>query len=248
MCCLFGNNYNNRNCCCNRNVYIRGPIGPTGATGARGPQGPQGPVGPIGPTGATGATGAIGPQGPTGATGATGPQGPVGATGAIGPQGPAGATGAIGPQGPAGPVGPQGPQGETGATGPQGPAGPAGSSDAIYASSALTTVESGAIIPLALTTASPASTMSVVDNAVTVADAGTYLVSYFYQNEPEKQNASVSLYLNGAPVANEVLLDESSASRTILLDLAAGDAIAIYNTSATATDFASASITAVKIA
>ena len=236
MCCLFGNNYNNRNCCCNRNVYIRGPIGPTGATGARGPQGPQGPVGPIGPTGATGATGAIGPQGPAGATGATGPQGPVGATGAIGPQGPAG------------PVGPQGPQGETGATGPQGPAGPAGSSDAIYASAPLTTVASNAIIPLALTTASPVSTMSVVDNAVTVADAGTYLVSYFYQNEPEKQNASVSLYLNGAPVANEVLSDESSASRTILLDLAAGDAIAIYNTSATATDFASASITAVKIA
>lgn len=212
MCCLFGNNYNNRNCCCNRNVYIRGPIGPTGATGARGPQGPQGPVGPIGPTGATGATG---------------------------PQGPVGATGAIGPQGPAGPVG---------ATGPQGPAGPAGSSDAIYASSALTTVESGAIIPLALTTASPASTMSLVDNAVNVTEAGTYLVSYFYQNEPEKQNASVSLYLNGAPVANEVLSDESSASRTILLNLAAGDAIAIYNTSTTATDFASASITAVKIA
>ena len=214
MCCLFGNNQN-QNCCCNRTVYVRGPIGPTGATGARGPQGPQGPVGPIGPTGATGATGAVGPQGPIG---------PVGATGATGPQGPVGATGATGPQG------------------------PAGLSDAVYASSTVATVASGAIIPITLTTASPTTTMSVANNAVSVSEAGTYLVSYFYQNQTEDVDASISLYLNGVAIPNEVLTDESSTSKTILLSLSANDAIALYNTSETDATIDSASITVVKIA
>jgi hypothetical protein len=90
--------------------------------------------------------------------------------------------------------------------------------------------------------------MSVINNAVTVSEAGTYLVTYFYQNATEITDSSVTLYLNGTPIANEVLLDDDSASKTILLNLDADDAIAIYNTADSATDFASALITAVKIA
>ena len=141
--------------CCNQNAieYIRGPIGPQGPAGPMGPMGPQGAQGPVGPQGATGATGAqgpVGPQGATGATGATGPQGPVG------------------------------PQGATGATGPQGPQGEAGTSalqDALYAYDGTQTVASATIIPLANSTTTPTTTMSLASNAITL-PTGTYLVTY----------------------------------------------------------------------
>lgn len=243
MCCLFSNNQNS--CNCNRNGFNsccrgpRGPIGPTGATGARGPIGPQGPVGPIGPTGATGATGAVGPQGPiglTGATGATGPVGPQGPQGAVGPQGPIGLTGATGATGP---------------VGPQGPQGPAGSSDAIYASVGTAVVASGAIIPLTLTAVSPATTMTVVNNAVSITEAGTYLVSYFVDGSVPADDFITSLYLNNALISEENLVQSNSAgvaSKTILLNLAEGDTLSLYNTSATEATLSGASITAVKIA
>ncbi len=235
MCCLFGNNHN---CNCNRQntVFIRGPIGPTGATGARGPIGPQGatgPQGPQGPAGPTGATGATGPQGPIGLTGATGPQGPIGLTGATGPQGPIGLTGATGPQGPVGPVG------------------PAGSSDAIYASVGATTVDAGSIIPLTLTTSSPASTMTVTDSSVNITEDGTYLVSYFSNGSVADASYITTLYLNGVAIANETITDatgQNSQSKTILLNLSAGDALAIYNGSATELTLSGASITVLKVA
>ena len=227
MCCLFGNN--NCNHCCNRcnNFVARGPVGPTGATGARGPIGPQGPVGPIGPQGPVGATGAIGPQGPVGATGATGPQGPVGATGATGPQGPVGATGPIGPQG------------------------PAGASDAIYAISTTATIPADSIIPLTLNTESPESTMTVVDNTITVTEDGTYLVSYFVDGSSTTGSFDISLYLNGSALPNESITltsGEGAAGKTILLTLSAEDDISLYNTSAVDANISNASITAVKIA
>lgn len=224
MCCLFGNN-NNNHCCCNQRV-IRGPIGPTGAQGARGPQGPQGPVGPIGPTGATGATGA---QGPIGPVGPVGPQGPVGATGA---------TGATGAQGPIGPVG------------PQGPVGPAGTNDAIYASSAVATVATGAIIPLTLNASTAPTTLSVVNNEVSVADAGSYLVSYFTNGSVATGDFSTTLYLNDTAIVNEeiILTDSSGAgSKTILLNLSAGDTLALYNTSDTDATLSGASLTVLKL-
>lgn len=233
MCCLFSSNQNscncnrNQNCCCRG---PRGPIGPTGATGARGPIGPQGPVGPIGPTGATGATGATGPQGPIGLTGATGPQGPIGLTGA---------TGATGPQGPVGPIG------------PQGEPGPAGLGDALYANANTAVVDSGAIIPLTLNLATPNSTMSVSNGVVNVSEAGTYLVSYFSGGSVPTGELITALYLNGAPITNENIVQSNSAgaaSKTILLSVPANSTLSLYNTSATQATLSDASITVLKVA
>lgn len=231
MCCLFGNN----NCNCNRSntVIIRGPQGPTGATGARGPQGPQGPVGPQGPTGATGATGAVGPIGPAGATGATGPIGPVG------PQGPVGATGATGP---IGPVGPQG---------PVGPIGPSGTGDAIYAGAGAEVVAAGAIIPIAEINSTPDTTMTVANNAVTLTESGTYLVSYYSAGSVPTNEFVTSLYRNGAVITGETIVQSNSAgaaSKTIIITAAAGDTLSLYNTSATEATLSGAAITVLKLA
>lgn len=210
---LFTNN--NRSCCNNNAIIVRGPAGATGATGARGPIGPQGPVGPAGPTGATGATG---------------PQGPIGP---VGPAGPTGATGA------------------TGATGPQGPIGPAGTNDAIYANVGASAVTAGSIIPITLSTSTAPTTLSVVDNAVNIADAGTYLVSYFADGSVPEGDFSTTLYRNGTAIANESIIftDSSGAgSKTILVNLASGDTLSIYNTSASTATFNDASLTVLKLA
>lgn len=234
--------------------YIRGPMGPVGATGPRGPMGPQGAQGP---QGATGATGATGPVGATGATGATGPQGPQGI------QGETGATGATGPQGPAGPQGAQGIQGETGATGPQGPVGPQGPQgepgtsalqDALYAYGGTQTVATGAIIPLANSTSTPTTTMTLTDNAI-VLPAGTYLVTYGATGTRTTDgNLSAQLYANGAALANEIVSDNATSansanlSKTILYTAAAdGTTLSLYNTSGESVNLTGANITAVRI-
>lgn len=143
----------------------------------RGPIGPQGPAGPMGPMGPQGAQGPVGPQGATGATGATGPQGPVG------------------------------PQGATGATGPQGPQGEAGTSalqDALYAYGGTQTVASATIIPLANSTTTPTTTMSLATNAITL-PTGTYLVTYGATGTRTTDgNLSVQLYENGTAISNEI--------------------------------------------
>ena len=214
--------FGNNNCCSNHNtpIVIRGPMGPTGPQGPRGPQGPQG------------ATGPIGPQGPVGATGVTGPQGPVGATGATGPQGPVGATGA------------------TGAIGPVGPQGPAGTNDAVYAGVGATTVGSGDIIPIALITATPNTTMTVSNNQITATEDGTYLVSYFSSGTATTGDLNTSLYLNGVVLPNETVVQTSGGAggKTVLVPLSAGDTLAIYNTSAEEVSLSSASITVLKLA
>lgn len=186
--------------------------------------------GPVGPTGATGARGPIGPQGPVGPTG---PQGPIGLTGATGPQGPVGATGA------------------TGATGPVGPQGPSGTNDALYASIGTVTVETDTIIPLALETETATTSMSVVNNAVDIAQDGVYLISYFADGDVATGDYEVSLYLNGAPVTNEVLAFSGTSgvgSKTILLNLSAGDSVALYNTSAETATLENASISLLRLA
>ena len=227
MCC-------ERNCgrcnrCCNR---IVGSVTQTNVVYLRGPIGPQGPAGPTGATGATGATGPVGPQGPIGLTG---------------PIGPTGATGATGPQGPIGPVGPQGPVGATG------PVGPAGTSDGLYASETGATVAAGAIIPIALDSATPTTTMSVVNNSVTLADAGSYLVSYQADGSGSTVDNTVSLYQNGAILADETLYlsnatERGSASKTVIVNASAGDTLSLYNTSGEALAVNDASITVVKLA
>ena len=255
--CLFGCNNCNRNCnrcscnnnnCCQRRTFV--PVYTVGARGPIGPQGPVGPQGPIGPTGATGATGATGPQGPIGLTGATGPigpQGPIGLTGATGP---------IGPQGPQGVQGPVGPAGPVGATGPQGPQGEPGTalSDSIYAGvNTATTVTAGAIIPITQLAVTPASTLTVADNAVVIGTAGSYLVSYFVNGSSGTAPQSTTLYQNGVALTGEVLLQDASgtpqaASKTILLNLASGDTLSLYNTSTTDATLSSATLTVVRVA
>ena len=188
-----------------------------------------------------------GPQGPTGATGARGPIGPQGPVGPIGPTGATGATGATGPIGPQGPVGATGPQGPVGPTGPQGPA---GTGDAIYANANAVTVASGTIFPLALDSVTPDSTMSVSDNAVNVSEAGYYLVSYSVSSSTGGNQFVATLYLNGAPVADENIIpadDASTSSKTILLSIPAGSTLALYNTSANEATLSGASLTLLKL-
>ncbi len=243
MCSIFGCNCNKR-CNCNNTVIIRGTQGPTGATGARGPIGPQGPVGPIGPTGAQGAVGPVGPQGETGATGPQGPIGPAGPQGPVGPIGPTGAQGAVGPQGETGATGPQGP------VGPAGPQGEASTNDALYAGVDTEEIASGDIIPLSLITETADSTMSVSDNSVVIGEEGTYLVSYYTAGSVPTNEFITSLYLNGSTITGETIVQSNSAgaaSKTILLALAEGDALSLYNTSATEATLSSASLTLVKL-
>ena len=205
-------------------------MGPVGATGPRGPMGPQGAQGPQGPQGATGATGATGPVGATGATGATGPQGPQGI------QGETGATGATGPQGP---------QGEPGTSALQ---------DALYAYGGTQTVASGAIIPLANSTSTPTTTMTLTDNAI-VLPAGTYLVTYGATGTRTTDgNLSAQLYANGSALANEIVSDNATSansanlSKTILYTAAAdGTTLSLYNTSGESVNLTGANITAVRI-
>ena len=171
--------------------------------------------------------------------GPAGPQGPVGPAGPQGPQGETGATGATGAVGPQGPIGPAGPQG------------PAGTSDALYAGSGANTITAGAVIPIALITATPDTTMTVSDNAVNVTDAGTYLVSYYSAGSVPTNEFITQLYLNGTPIADEQIVQSNSAgaaSKSILIDLPANSTLSLYNVSATEATLSGASITVIKTA
>ncbi len=230
--CLFCNNCNNRcngfnNCSNTTNCPNRVIVGPQGPIGPRGPVGPTGPQGLTGPQGPVGATGAIGPQGPAGATGATGPQGPVGATGATGPQGPVGATGA---------------------TGPQGPVGPQGTSQALFAEGSATTVTAGTVAPITLSEDTPLSSMTVGGNAVTLTEAGYYLVSYFVSGTAT--DVAFSLNQNGAIISTVVNSngDSESLSRTVLVNASAGDILTLSNSSATDLSTSDYGITVLKVA
>jgi hypothetical protein len=96
--------------------------------------------------------------------------------------------------------------------------------------------------------------MSVVDNAVVIPDAATYLVSYSINGSVESDNLEVSLYLNGAPVAGEVITLKnaqdglSSGSKTILLTTTDSSTLALYNTSGQTATINSSSLTVVKMA
>jgi Collagen triple helix repeat (20 copies) len=74
-------------------------MGPTGPQGPRGPHGPTGDMGDPGIAGRNGRHGIQGVPGPQGFQGCTGSRGPIGCTGDFGPDGPRGPTGAIGPTG-----------------------------------------------------------------------------------------------------------------------------------------------------
>lgn len=176
-------------------------------------------------------------RGPMGPVGATGPRGPMGPQGAQGPQGPQGATGATGATGPVGATG------ATGATGPQGPQGIQGETGA-----------TGAIIPLANSTSTPTTTMTLTDNAI-VLPAGTYLVTYGATGtRTTNGNLSAQLYANGSALANEIVSDNATSansanlSKTILYTAAAdGTTLSLYNTSGESVNLTGANITAVRI-
>ena len=186
--------------------YIIPIPGPPGPRGPRGPRGFIGPVGPQGAAGLTGMTGPMGPAGPRGATGATGPAGPpgpAGETGAAGPQGPAGETGATGPQGPTGETG------ATGATGPQGPRGLPGVESFWQGTATGTqtlTEENSFRMAFADTSAFPATsyTLSEDQEVLTVAEAGSYLVTYEVTIPAGTTTTgnSISVTLNGTPAAS----------------------------------------------
>ncbi|MBP3492343.1 MAG: collagen-like protein [Clostridia bacterium] len=190
-------------------------------------------------------------RGPMGPVGATGPRGPMGPQGAQGPQGPQGATGATGATGPVGATG------ATGATGPQGPQGEPGTSalqDALYAYGGTQTVATGAIIPLANSTSTPTTTMTLTDNAI-VLPAGTYLVTYGATGTRTTDgNLSAQLYSNGSALANEIVSDNATSansanlSKTILYTAAAdGTTLSLYNTSGESVNLTGANITAMRI-
>ena len=220
----------------------QGPVGATGANGIQGPIGPIGPTGPQGPAGIPGIQGPVGPIGPTGAQGPTGPAGPIGLTGATGPTGPIGLTGATGATGPTGPIGPTGP------TGPQGPAGEPAEISGAYASSVTQTVEANSIIPIAVTETTPTSGITFDNNQFTL-PAGTYIVSYS-ANDPTSAMI-LSLYVNGATLPNETLTGPaggSMLSKTILLDVAEGTTVGLYNETDDAVAITNAGLTVVQIA
>ena len=185
---------------------LPGPTGPTGAIGPTGPAqgvtGPTGPTGATGPTGPDGLTGATGPDGAAGLTGATGPTGPDGAAGATGPTGPTGPDGAAGAIGPTGPTGAAGPTGATGATGPAGAAGPNPTATSAFAAntqgSSILVALGGSPVPLPNEQLlSPGITANAGSTVFTVAQAGTYQISYHV-------NTTLSLLMGTRLVINGV--------------------------------------------
>lgn len=147
--------------------------------------------------------------------------------------------------------GPQGPQGPQGAVGPQGPA---GVNNALYAAGAAQAVETNGVVSLAAQTATPASTITVVGNAVSV-PAGTYLVSFGVNvvNQQVGDEANFTLYANGVTTGEELYFGAGStvgtvAEKTILYTATAATALTLVNTAAQTVDLTSAHVTVVKLA
>ena len=213
-----------------------GPAGPTGAAGpAEGPTGPAGPTGPTGPDGPAGATGPTGPTGPEGPQGVTGLSGDPGAPGEMGPTGPAGPTG---PDGAAGPAGAAGLAGLTGATGAAGPAGPTGAIGpgltAAFAANTQGSTISVAVggTPIALPNAQvlpPNITANSGNTVFTVAEAGTYQISY-HVNTTLALLMGTRLVINGANNTASTIAPSVATSRfenQITVNLTANSTISL---------------------
>ena len=201
--------------------------------------GPAGPAGPVGPTGP-----AAGPAGPAGPTGPTGPEGPQGMTGDRGAPGASGEMGPTGPTGPTGPEGAAGPAGATGATGPAGAAGAVGSAGPTGATSpgltaAFAANTQGSIIsvalggtPIALPNAQvlpPNITANSGNTVFTVAEAGTYQISY-HVNTTLALLMGTRLVINNANNAASTIAPGVATSRfenQITVDLPANSIISL---------------------
>lgn len=193
----------------------------------------NGIMGPTGPTGATGANGIPGATGPTGANGITGATGPTGPTGA---NGIAGATGPTGPTGAAGVTGPTGPTGAAGVTGPTGPTGPTGASEISIAMSALNISSStfsvttdGTNISLPVQPYMSGFTANAANTEFTVAQTGTYLISYNIKTTSGLPMSS-RVTLNGSPLLNSISTSSTSSNEysvTFMQPLTAGDVLSL---------------------
>ena len=183
-------------------------------------------ISPGGIAGATGVTGATGPTGAQGITGATGP------TGAQGIQGVTGATGPTGAQGITGATGPQGAQGVTGATGPTGP-GPflpyyGGYNNPNFTGS-LTITNAVTFYTIVYPNTDPASSgVTFNSGAITVTNAGTYLVNYVfqYENATTSDFIATNIYKNGS---NPVGHSTSSIASTSIVYTNAGTGVITCN-------------------
>jgi hypothetical protein len=111
-------------------------------------------------------------------------------------------------------------------------------------------VPTNTIIPLDFISQTPDSTLSVTNNTIAISETGTYLVTYYAAGSVATGEFITSLYLNGAPILNENIVQSNSAgaaSKTILLSLNAGDELSLYNTSEGEATLSSASITVLKL-
>jgi hypothetical protein len=152
---------------------VQGPTGGLGFTGSQGVLGLRGETGFVGSQGITGATGPAG--GPTGPLGFTGSQGVAGFLGSTGFTGSIGFTGSQG----AGFVGSQGTTGFTGSAGTNGTNGFVGSQGAGFTGSA-GTVTTAADVPMNNVTVNGLTTIKQVQEALTVLNGVTGLVTHDY--------------------------------------------------------------------
>lgn len=148
-----------------------------------------------------------------------------------------------GPQGPAGPAGPQGPM---------------GMGIAAYATSGAITVAGSTVIPLAIATTTPTTTITGMNNGVYL-PAGTYLVGYGATaltadaTTTAEVPLAVSLQAGGATLTGETVRDTVSATaygnvaKTIVYN-STGTYLTLANDSAEAMEFDNAYITAVRLA
>ena len=205
-----------------------------------------GPTGPTGPAGAS--TIAIG-QTTTGLPGTnasvtnsgtsenvvlnfTIPRGNTGETGPAGPQGPQGVQGATGLTGTTGPTGP---------TGPQGPAGPPGTATAAVfgrkydnATNSLT-LEANVSQTIPLGSTGPNSGITTgTQNALTINEAGTYKVDYFFSGSPSTDaNVTVEISQNTTPIGSTTIVKDTTTNNdsdfvgSSINSFAAGDNISL---------------------
>jgi len=138
----------------------------------------------------------------------------------------AGTAGAIGPTGPAGTTGATGP---TGLTGAKGATGPPGTSAYLSVSNdsgpVVAVVLAGTSIPLTTTTAH--SGITYTGTSATIANAGTYLLSYSIKTTSTASMSS-RLLVNGAGVTSSAISPPQGSDkfeRSTMLTLAAGTTV-----------------------
>ena len=163
----------------------------------------------------------------------------VGATGATGPQGPIGLTGPQGPQGIQGEVGPQGPVGPAGADGTNGLASFGGAYSTTATAIDLTTTPT----TLTLNNILPPSNVTVGTNSLTVANTGTYEVTYGIRGSVTP-DATVTLAVtqNGTNIPQSVItsdftVDNQELASVTLANLTAGDVLTLVASSSVDTTF-----------